>query len=308
MDLSPCHLNTSSRGLINYIADSRFSKFSGFEFYRHAGSAGSPNDVSTCFRVCSTCLGDTSPSPPTILIRHPSWMPSHRSHAQTCMPLHSSGSSSSLVRKCISLLPPLCQALFLTCSHKTKNTITTHTHTHPRGFSRKAVFETFSLAVQRMWPSVKRLQNLHKDTVSVLSVSCIVPKSDPAGLQCLRTNMTVYPYLSFPFSMTIKFCVSHYVYPELWLWTFVIFLLVIRVKLETKLQLPELNSCLNRPLRAGLSVCESVLCVCSRAGLRSGLSCFFAGTVLIVMTDCTFLYDRAQQAKPLCYIALHNYG
>lgn len=183
-----------------------------------------------------------------------------------------------------------------------------HTHTHPRGFSRKAVFETFSLAVQRMWPSVKRLQNLHKDTVSVLSVSCIVPKSDPAGLQCLRTNMTVYPYLSFPFSMTIKFCVSHYVYPELWLWTFVIFLLVIRVKLETKLQLPELNSCLNRPLRAGLSVCESVLCVCSRAGLRSGLSCFFAGTVLIVMTDCTFLYDRAQQAKPLCYIALHNYG
>lgn len=125
-----------------------FSMFSMFEFWRHSGSAGSPNDVSTCFRVYSTGLGDTSlhlpllfssDTPAECLLLVP--MPKHACH---CIPL----SSSSLVRKCISLLPPLCQALFLTCSHKTKNTITTHTH--PQGFSRKAVFEAFSLAIQRM--------------------------------------------------------------------------------------------------------------------------------------------------------------
>lgn len=113
------------RGLIDYIADRRFSMF---EFWRHSGSAGSPNDVSTCFSVYSTGLGDTSlhlplqfssDTPAECLLLVP--MPKHACH---CIPLY----VHHHLLENASLYFLLSVRLFLTCSHKTKNTIT-HTHT-----------------------------------------------------------------------------------------------------------------------------------------------------------------------------------
>lgn len=81
-------------------------------------------------------------------------------------------------------------------------------------------------------------------------------------------------------------------------------------QLETKRHLPEVNNCLSRPLRARLRLdCVCVyVCVCvfvCVAVLAERLvSHGFLGIALVIMTECAFLYERTQQAKPLCCNAL----
>ncbi len=146
-----------------------------FEFWKHAGSAGSASDVSTCRRVRSTCFRDTVAVSSGSPHQTPWFCGPLSPPAPACMAMHSTASSSSFLYFRLSVSLFFSHALSLwRHTHK-------YTCTHPEGINKEAAFEALSLSEQRMWPSVKRLQDSNKDTVSMPSVSCIVSMADPVG-------------------------------------------------------------------------------------------------------------------------------
>lgn len=107
------------------------------------------------------------------------------------MTLHSSACSSSLLRKCLSLLAicllrPFCEPF----SHTLSDSGSTNTHTE--GISKDAIFEALSLAEQRMWVTLSEeitgLEQRH--CLSAFSLTHYI-HGWPRRFQCVRVGMSV---------------------------------------------------------------------------------------------------------------------
>ena len=172
-DLAPGHPDAQSWGLVNGI------QRVGFEFMRHAGSAGGGGVHPTCLSGQPPLSRRSPHQTPRFSGLPSSPCPNMHGSAFLCLFIIVSQKNASLhFRLSVS------RFFFTRCgsTNTHMDTHNTNTHTHPEGISKEAVFEALSPAEQRMWPSVKRLQDFNKDTISMPSVSCIVSMADPVGL------------------------------------------------------------------------------------------------------------------------------
>lgn len=171
VDLTPGHPAISSGGLINYI--------------QWVGLSSEGMQGQCCKHKPHSSLhvpsGHPSLSPSAVLIRHPSPLAPFASlpkHAWHCIPLpvhHHYSENAPLY------LPYLYFSLSVSLFLTRVRTVAAQIHTQKASVRMLYLRLLLWLNKECEWPSVKRLQDLNKDTVSMPSVLHIVSMADPEG-------------------------------------------------------------------------------------------------------------------------------